>query len=71
MTTVIVTGVEVLHAAVRYHRRLGRYMVELSGEGVTVEFVLTGEQVRRLIGELAQQAPKVGEAAEAAGGRVA
>lgn len=59
MTTVIVTGVPAVHAAVRYHRRLGRYMVELAGEGVSVEFVLTGPQVRRLIDELARQAPKV------------
>jgi len=60
MTTVIVTGVPVVHAAVRYHRRLGRYMVELSGDGVTVEFVLTAEQVRQLLAEFRQQGRKVG-----------
>ena len=62
MTTVIVTGVPALHAAVSYHHQLGRYLVELSGEGVTVEFVLTEQQVRRLLAELRAQERKVGPA---------
>ena len=68
MTTVIVTGVEVVHAAVRYHRRLGRYVVEVVGEGVTVEFVLTGEQARRLLAEFRQQEHKVREDHSDSGG---
>ena len=63
MTTVIVTGVTALHASVRYHRRLGRYMVELSGEGISVEFVLTADQVCRLLAEFRQQEHKARPAA--------
>jgi len=59
MTTVIVTGVAVVHAAVNYHRRLGRYVVEVAGEGVTVEFVLTTEQARRLLAEFRDAEHKV------------
>ena len=62
MTTVIVTGVTALHSSVRYHRRLGRYMVELTGEGISVEFVLTAEQARRLLAEFRQQEHKVARA---------
>jgi len=59
MTTVIVTGVPVLHAGLSYHRRLRRYVMEVAGEGVTVEFVLTREQARRLLDELREQEHRV------------
>ena len=59
MTTVIVTGVSAVRAAVGYHRRLRRYVVEIIGEGVTVEFVLTAEQARQLLNEFRQQEHKV------------
>ena len=59
MTTVIVTGVSAVHAALAYHRRLRRYVVEITGEGVTVEFVLTAEQARQLLNDFRQQEHKV------------
>ena len=55
MTTVIVTGVPAVRANVAYHRRLRRYVVEITGEGVTVEFVLTAEQAGQLLREFRQQ----------------
>ena len=55
MTTVIVTGVSAVRAAVAYHRRLRRYVVEITGEAVTVEFVLTGKQARQLLSEFRRQ----------------
>ncbi len=69
MTTVIVTGVTALHAGISYHRRLRRYMVELTGEGISVEFVLTADQVARLLTEFRQQERKVEEVREPVGAR--
>ena len=59
MTTVIVTGLPALAANITYHRRLARYMLELSGEGVTVEFVLTGKQLTKLLADLSQEEKKL------------
>jgi len=59
MTTVIVTGVSAVRAALTYHRRLRRYVVEITGEGVTVEFVLTAEQAGQLLSQFRRQEHKV------------
>ena len=69
MTTVIVTGVTALHAGISYHRRLRRYMVELTGEGISVEVVLTTDQVAGLLSEFRQQEHKVQEVREPVGAR--
>jgi hypothetical protein len=52
MTTIILTGLPTVHPHLAYHRRLGRYLLQLCSDGVTVEFLLSGEEVRRLLDEL-------------------
>jgi len=52
MTTIILTGLPTARVHLTHHSRLGRYLLQLSGDGVTVEFLLSGEEVRRLIAEL-------------------
>jgi hypothetical protein len=52
MTTIILTGLAMVHPHLTYHRRLGRYLLQLSSDGVTVEFLLSGEEARRLLEEL-------------------
>jgi len=58
VTTVIVTGSRGLRATVNYHRRLGRYLVQLIGEHVTLELVLTAGEVRGLLAELTGEAQR-------------
>jgi hypothetical protein len=52
MTTIILTGLPTVHVHLTHHSRLGRYLLQFSGDGVTVEFLLAGDEVRRLIAEL-------------------
>ena len=52
MTTIILTGLPTVHVHLTHHSRLARYLLQLSGDGVTVEFLLSGEEVRRLTTEL-------------------
>jgi len=52
MTTIILTGLPTVHVHLTHHSRLARYLLQLSGDGVTVEFLLSGEEVRRLLAEL-------------------
>ena len=52
MTTIILTGLPTVRVHLTHHSRLARYLLQLSGDGVTVEFLLTGDEVRRLIAEL-------------------
>jgi len=52
MTTIILTGLPTVHVHLTHHSRLARYLLQLSGDGVTVEFLLSGEEVRRLTAEL-------------------
>jgi hypothetical protein len=52
MTTIILTGLPTVHVHLSHHTRLARYLLQLSGDGVTVELLLSGEEVRRLIAEI-------------------
>jgi len=52
MTTIIFTGLPTVHVHLTHHRRLGRYLLQLCSDGVTVEFLLSGEEVRRLLDEV-------------------
>jgi hypothetical protein len=52
MTTIILTGLPTVHVHLTHHSRLARYLLQLSGDGVTVEFLLSGEEVRRLLAEV-------------------
>jgi len=67
MTTIIFTGLPTVHAHLTYHRRLGRYLLQLGSDGVTVEFLLSGEEARRLLTEVGGLAAEVASAPPGSG----